>query len=228
MVNGVLNVIISFNQTQWVTKSTCEKGNILDLVLSQGLDGSQKFPTCASLTIFLWCSLQHCVTLWIKMSTRCFNSAGELRGDGTRLSLQILMDRLSVYQEDVKTAKTQFVSDLVSTNSHKSQVLLNVFNNITNSHDNVRALRSLSICIYLLAFFADKVSAIRSYVWMSTVSDPSVPTMCSAILEQFVSISLNELSVVVHHLRSLDHPSDSLPPSLLKNTVILLGLLSRV
>lgn len=82
---------------------------------------------------------------------------------------------------------------------------------------------NLRVCDDFLTFFTNKVSAIRSYVSLPTASDPSVPPMCSAVLEQFEFVSLSELSVVVHPLRSSHCPSDCLSPDLLKNVLNTVG-----
>ena len=78
------------------------------------------------------------------------------------VSLQILRTRLSAYQEAVKTAKTKFVSNLVSVNSHRPQVLFNVLNRFLSSRDNAGVISSPSICNDFLAFFNDKIRALVS------------------------------------------------------------------
>lgn len=52
----------------------------------------------------------------------CRRAERRWKKDGLYVSLHILRDCLSVYQEAVQTAKTQFISNLMSTNRHKPQV----------------------------------------------------------------------------------------------------------
>uniref|UniRef100_A0A3Q2WWY2 Reverse transcriptase domain-containing protein n=1 Tax=Haplochromis burtoni TaxID=8153 RepID=A0A3Q2WWY2_HAPBU len=300
LVKDFLNIIDSFNLTQWVSGPTHEKGHTLDLVLSHGLEVcitdiselriSDHLPVLCTLT--LRCSMdksnaplrkkralnvltapafsaafmdsgimnsncknvedlsailhstctyildsiapfrtvhaKHSSEPWLNDYTRSLRrdyrrAERRWKKDRLHVSLQILRTRLSAHQEAVKTVKTQFVSNVVSANSHRPQVLFNILNRFFSLCDNPGVTSSPSMCDDFLAFFNNKILSIRALVSFSAVSVQSPPPVCSAVLEQFVPVSLKDLTAIVSGLRSSHCPSDSLPPSLLKNTFNIVG-----
>ena len=72
-------------------------------------------------------------TPWLNDATRdlrrtCRWAERKWQKDRLHVSLQILRSCLSDYYQAVKTAKTQYISTLVSRSSHKPQVLFNTLN----------------------------------------------------------------------------------------------------
>lgn len=135
----------------------------------------------------------------------------------------MLRDSLSTYQRAVKTVKTDFMSNLASSNSHKPQVLFNVLYNLTNPQENVGIVPSSDMCEQFLQFFINKISVIRASFPLLSGVDPAVPPVCPAFFEQFYPVSWSELSKVVQFVRPAHCPLDCLPPRLLKNVFDTVG-----
>ena len=153
---------------------------------------------------------------WLNDSTRglrraCRQAERRWKKDKLRVSHEILKSRLSDYQKAIKSAKTRYISNLVSNNYHRPQVLFNIFNNIINPGNRIPILPTPVLCDSFLKYFVEKISLLRSSLIMSTDHQHPIPPMLTAIFGQFEPISISFLSEVVHHLRPTNCPSDSIP-----------------
>lgn len=148
---------------------------------------------------------------WLHDTTRairraCRQAERRWKKDKLRVSHEILQQYLSDNQKAVKSAKSDFISKLVSNNCHRPQVLFNMFNTITNHRNSACITPTLDLCDSFLKFFVEKIFALQSSVTTSSDHDPSAPPMCLAVLDQFEPISISSLSEVVHHLRPTNCP----------------------
>lgn len=122
----------------------------------------------------------------------------------------------------MKCAKADYMSNLISTNSHKPQVLFTVLNRVVNPVDSVLYQHNLYVRTFP-KLFVDKISGIRDSTLSCAAVDPSVNFVCSVIVDHFDPISLDEVSIIVRQLRSCQCPLDSLPPKLLKGSFDVIG-----
>ncbi len=113
--------------------------------------------------------------------------------------------------------------DLVSRNSHRPQVLLNVLNHLITEPCKLPVLCHHLCVKFFLNFFLDKVSAIRSTFSHQSSFPPDVPPPCLVVFEQFKPMSLSELSEIVQKVRPSYCPLDSPPSRLLKSTFNTIG-----
>lgn len=95
---------------------------------------------------------------WLNDTSRalrraCTRAERKWKKDKLHVSLGILWDCLSKYLRAVKTAKTEFISNLVSQNSHRPQVLFTAFNSLINPCDTARILPSPTFCENFLKLF---------------------------------------------------------------------------
>lgn len=158
---------------------------------------------------------------WLNETTRalrrqCRCAERQWKKDRLLISLQALRRSLTAYQQAVKTAKSQYMSNIVSCNSHKPHVLFNVLNSIINPRVNGSTASSTTLCESFLKFFVDKVAAVRSSVSLPSNPVSAASSMCPVILETFEPITLSELAQLVRGLRPSFCPTDCLPPKLLK------------
>ena len=123
----------------------------------------------------------------------------------------------------IKLAKTKYISNLVSNNYHRPQVLFNIFNNIINPGNRTPILPTPVRCDSFLKYFVAKISLLRSSLIMSTDHQQPIPPMLPAIFGQFEPISISFLSEVVHHLRPTNCPSNRIPASHLKEVFDTVG-----
>ena len=105
-------------------------------------------------------------TPWLNDATgdlrrACRRAERKWQKDRLHVSLQILRCCLSEYHRAVKTAKTQYISTLVSRNSHKPQVLFNTLNSLINLRNESPVVPSPALCESFEKFFIDKVVALR-------------------------------------------------------------------
>ncbi|KAI2665842.1 RNA-directed DNA polymerase from mobile element jockey [Labeo rohita] len=160
---------------------------------------------------------------WLNDCTRslrrkCRQAERKWRKDRLHVSLDILRDSLTDYQRAVKSAKSQYMCNLVSVNSHRPQVLFNVLNRLVNPIVTPAIAPSVTLCERFNSFFIDKISKIRSSCTAAnTVTDPAVCNIYSVGFSHFEPVSLSELSKVTQALRPSECPHDSLPPKLLKS-----------
>jgi len=120
--------------------------------------------------------------------------AEQLRERGKRtnsqVSFEILEDTLHKYLGAVKYAKTQFLSPLVANITQRPQVLFKVFNSLVNPCETVCAVPSTLLSENFLKYFTDKISGL-SFSSPTSTSDPSVHTLCPAVLQQFEPVTLH-------------------------------------
>lgn len=118
---------------------------------------------------------------WLYDSTHALRRAcrcaeRKWKKDRLQVSLGILRECLAEYQRAIKAAKTQYMSELVSTNCRGPQVLFKALNSLIQVHPIITACIRPSTLLRenFLKFSTDKISALRS-VPTSVVMDPSAP-----------------------------------------------------
>ena len=163
---------------------------------------------------------------WLNDATRdlrraCRGAERKWQKDRLHVSLQILRSCLADYHRAVKTAKSQYISSLVSSNSHKPQVLFNTLNSLINPRNESPVVPSPALCEGFLKFFIEKIAALRPSDSSVTPLPALPPLPQPAVLEQFEPITLSSLSNAVRHLQSSNCPSDCLPSRLLKDPTVL-------
>ena len=121
----------------------------------------------------------------------------------------------------VKAAKTKHISDLVTNNRHKPQVLFNIFDSFTNPREPSPIIPSPALCLDFQNFFISKITDLRA-AHTFTAPHP-IPSLCPATLVQFQPITLSHLSDVILHLKPSACPSDCIPPRLLKEVLGTVG-----
>lgn len=57
----------------------------------------------------------------------------------------------------------------------------------------------------------------------SSVYDPSIPVLCSAVFDKFEPVTLSGLQKIVGHLKPSGSPNDTIPPRLFKEVVPTIG-----
>lgn len=88
---------------------------------------------------------------WINETTlalrrQCKHVERKWKMDRLHVSLQMLRDSLITYQQAVKAAKSQYMYDIVSSNSHKPWVLFNVLNSVINPQVSGTFTSSTKLC----------------------------------------------------------------------------------
>lgn len=134
---------------------------------------------------------------------RCRQAERKWKKDKLHVSLGILRDSLTEYQNAVKAAKCQYLSNVISTSSYRPRAL---FNTIQSQ----------------FSYFVDKVASVKQSIKnMSNTFD-----LCSSpvrsMFNVFEPVSLPLLSDVVQGLRLTNCPLDIIPSKMLKqvfNTV---------
>ncbi|XP_041802630.1 uncharacterized protein LOC121613344 [Chelmon rostratus] len=149
----------------------------------------------------------------LRRSCRC--AERRWKKDRLQVSFEILWDCLLEYQRAANVAKSSYISNPVSTNIRKPNVLFSVLNSIVTPQDAACVVPTSTLCNDFLSFFTDKITALRS-VPVSTDPDPCVPPLCQAAFNQFEPVSLSELSEVVHDLKPTSCSLDSIPSKFLK------------
>lgn len=89
----------------------------------------------------------------------------------------------------MKIAKTEFLSHAAD-DSRRPQALLrvNVINSLINPHDTDHVVPSSTLCQNFMRYFTNTVSVL-SLLSIRSMSDPSVPPLCSAVFQQFQPVS---------------------------------------
>ena len=134
------------------------------------------------------------------------------------MSLEMLRDCLTDYQRAVREAKSQYLSNIISSSSHCPKVLFDTINTVVNPCTSAVTDVSIATCENFLLYFIDKVDAVRTAtnVLLSTNRDlPVVPTY-SAVFDQFELVSLSSLCDVVKSLKPTNCPLDIVPAKVLK------------
>ena len=69
---------------------------------------------------------------------------------------------MSAYNQAVKVAKSAYMCQIVSSNSHKPEVLFNVLNYIVNPREYVDFQYTIGLCEKFLTFFTEKKNALSA------------------------------------------------------------------
>lgn len=169
---------------------------------------------------------------WLNDTTRalrrrCRQAERRWKKDKLHVSLGILRDCLSDYQNAVKEAKCKYLSSVISTSSNRPQVLFNTIQSVTNPSDNVLKNVSKSTCDAFLHHFTDKVAYVRQSISNNSAAataPPCVPPLApAAVLTVFEPVSLSQLCDVVQKLRPTSCPLDIVPSRVLKQVFDTVG-----
>ena len=134
----------------------------------------------------------------------------------------MLRDSLLNFQHILKTARTNYYSNLITQNCHRPKVLFDTINTILNPTATANPDTSQTMCEQFLHFFIDKVANIRSSISPSHVNHPPPPAPTTT-MNQFKSLSLPCLADIVSHMKPTTCSSDILPSRLLKEAFDSLG-----
>lgn len=74
------------------------------------------------------------------------------------MSYEILREALWSYQRAVKTAKSNYFSELIARNSNNPRMLFKVLNSVFNPVANNYLTESVSTCEHFLNFFCGEIS----------------------------------------------------------------------
>jgi len=164
---------------------------------------------------------------WLNDVTRahrraCRRAERKWKKDRLQVSYEILRNSLLDYQKAVKAAKTQFLSNLVSSNSHKPQLLFKMLNSLLNPCDCADVEASTELCDKFLLFFHEKVCAVRSSL-TPYVSEPQILCPSAAVFDHFETVSLSYLTKVVQQMKPSNCPLDIIPSRLFKEVFPTIG-----
>ena len=108
------------------------------------------------------------------------------------MSFDILRDSWRKYQKVVKREKTKHFSDIISTNSHKPQVLFKTLNDILDPPQCTSLNSSTETCELFLKFFLDKVANIKANIQTPATPDPVNTITCPASLSPISHTRVSE------------------------------------
>lgn len=88
---------------------------------------------------------------WLNSNTRqlrqlCRRAECRWKKDRLQVSYEILRDSLKAYQRAVKTAKSQYFSNILTKNSNNPKILFKVLNSVFNPVSNNHLTESASTC----------------------------------------------------------------------------------
>uniref|UniRef100_A0A3B5PWL6 Reverse transcriptase domain-containing protein n=3 Tax=Xiphophorus maculatus TaxID=8083 RepID=A0A3B5PWL6_XIPMA len=164
---------------------------------------------------------------WLNETTRalrreCRRAERRWKKDKLQVSFQILRDSLINYQKAVKLAKSKYFITFVASNRHRPQVLFNVRDRIVNPSIISSPLDSVERCEAFSMFFIGKIEALRGLNKLVDLDSLGMP-QCPATLEHFQPVSMDELKLVINHLRPSNYPLDCLPTRLIKDIFLIFG-----
>uniref|UniRef100_A0A8C6TX04 Reverse transcriptase domain-containing protein n=1 Tax=Neogobius melanostomus TaxID=47308 RepID=A0A8C6TX04_9GOBI len=153
----------------------------------------------------------------------CRQAERKWKKDHLQVSSELFRDRLVAYQKAVKTAKANFLSNLVSCNAKNPQFLFKTLNGLVNPCDSSGLVPSPKLCEDFMEFFNEKINSIRACLVSSALNN-HVSQTCHATFDTFEPVSLSILTKIVHKVRSSFCPVDIIPPGLLKEVFESIGL----
>uniref|UniRef100_A0A671US34 Reverse transcriptase domain-containing protein n=1 Tax=Sparus aurata TaxID=8175 RepID=A0A671US34_SPAAU len=168
---------------------------------------------------------------WLNDTTRvirhrCRQAERRWKKDKLHVSLEMLRDCLTDYQRAVHEAKSQYLSNIISSSSHCPKVLFDTINAVVNPCTSAVTDVSIATCENFLHHFVDKVDSVRKDTSKSVITNTNKDLLAapahSAVFDQFELVSLNSLGDVVKSLKPTNCPLDILPAKVLKmvfNTV---------
>lgn len=108
----------------------------------------------------------------------------------------------------MKEAKCQFLSNIVSSNSHHPRILFNTTDSVVNPCTSFVAGAAVRICENFLYFLTDKVATIRQPAPSNLNVDLPVAPAHFAVFEQVELVSLSIFTKVVQHMKPTNCPLD--------------------
>ncbi len=119
--------------------------------------------------------------------------------DKLQVSSLILKDCWSYYQNTVKEAKREHLSNIIVSNRHNPRVLFKTIDSVLNAPQSVCLEASSEMCNNFLHFFIDKVVTTRTLI-SAPPSDPPGSVPCPAVFNKFEPVTLLLLEDVVGHI----------------------------
>ena len=133
---------------------------------------------------------------------RCRQAERKWKADNLHISHDILKTLMAEYQSAVKVARSNYFSNIISTNGHNPRTLFKVLNSVTNPTPCPSNDLSNEKCAEFLNFFLSKVENIRSQIIPDTSCPPFFPN---------IKVSFNQFSPVTN--QSLEKTISSMKPS---------------
>jgi len=117
----------------------------------------------------------------------------------------------------VRLEKSKYLSNIISSNSHKPSVLFSTINSVLNTPQATCLEPCAELCEQFLNFFIDKIDELRSNI-VSPLTFQPIVIECSAALNQFVPVSLTSLREIFVKMKLSTCCTDIVPPRLLKDS----------
>ncbi len=111
---------------------------------------------------------------------------------------------------------------LLKKNRHKPRVLFNTLNSVINPLAPDCLDASLQTCENFLKYFIEKIEDTRSSIQLPDYN-PSAPSTCSAVFNQFEPVSFETLGEIVDHLKPTVCHQDIIPTCIFKHTFSVIG-----
>ena len=166
---------------------------------------------------------------WFNDTTRaarreCRKAERRWKKDRLHVSLHILKDRWRHYQNTVKEAQRDYLSNIIASNNQNPRVLFKTIDSVLNNPQPVCLEASPELCNNFLTFFIDKIVTTRSLI-STPASDPSCVVPCMAVFKDFNPVTLSQLKELVNHIKPSGSPYDALPPHFFKEVFSSIGKL---
>ncbi len=107
--------------------------------------------------------------------------------------------------------KWKYLSELITNNCHKPQVLFSTINSVLNPSVYPILEPSTSLCNNFGKFYVEKITTLRSQLLNSTYILHDVP-LCSSTWSEFEPIDLISCNEIAGHLKPTICPQDTIPP----------------
>lgn len=149
---------------------------------------------------------------WFNDHTRsirrqCRIAERKWKKDKLRVSYEMLRDSLKQYQIAVKTAKSNYFSEVIAKKAHRPKVIFKTIDSVLNPTTAGYPTATPEICKKFLEFFVDKIQDSRAQILPSIVSR-SESLVLSSSFRHFDPVSLNQLSDIVSSLKQTSSPMD--------------------
>ncbi len=146
------------------------------------------------------------------LSRTCRQAERKWKKDRLQVSYEILRNSYNMFQ---KAAKCKYLSELITNNCHKPQVLFSTINSVLNPSVYPILEPSTYLCNNFGKFFGEKITTLRSQLLNSTYILHDVP-LCSSTWSEFEPIDLISWNEIVGHLKPTICPQDTIPPLFLR------------
>ncbi len=152
----------------------------------------------------------------------CRQAERKWKKDRLQVSNEVLRNSYNMFQKAAKAAKCKYLSELITNNCHKPQVLFSTINSVLNPSVHPILEPSTSLCNNFGQFFVEKITILRSQLFNSTYILHDVP-LCSSTWSEFEPIDLISCNEIVGHLKPTICPQDIIPPLFLRQIMDTVG-----